>query len=33
MSGMNINFTEDIQEVDEMVVDCGAPKTLVGKST
>ena len=28
---VNIYFTEDIEEVDEMVVDCGAPKTLIGE--
>ena len=25
---MNIYFTKDITDVNEMVVDCGAPKTL-----
>ena len=28
---VNIYFTEDIEEVDEMVVDCGAPKTSIGE--
>ena len=30
--GMEIYFTENIQEVNEMVVDCGAPKTLIGET-
>ena len=29
--GMKIYFTENIQEVNEMVVDCGAPKTIIGE--
>ena len=29
---INIYFTKDIFEVNEMVVDCGAPKTLIGES-
>ena len=28
---MNIYFTKDITDVNEMVVDCGAPKTLIGE--
>ena len=28
---VNIYFTENIEEVNELVVDCGAPKTLIGK--
>ena len=28
--GMNIYFTKDITEANEMVADCGAPKTLIG---
>ena len=28
---LNIYFTEDMKEVDEIIVDCGAPKTLVGE--
>ena len=28
---LNIYFTKDIEEVNEMVVDCGAPKTLIGE--
>ena len=28
---VNIYFTENIEEVNELVVDCGAPKTLIGE--
>ena len=28
---VNIYFTKNIDEVDEMVIDCGAPKTLIGE--
>ena len=28
---VNIYFTNNTEEVNEMVIDCGAPKTLVGE--
>ena len=29
--GMNIYYTKNTKDVNEMVVDCGAPKTLIGE--
>ena len=28
---MNIYFTKDVKGANEMVVDCGAPKTVIGE--